>query len=546
MKLRLALFACGLGLVACAATQPPAPVTGGRPRLVVVIVVDGLPQRQVVDYRDQLSPDGLERFFTRGAWYTEAHYGYANTETCPGHVTIATGAYPHRSGIISNQWRDPATGAATYCLGDPTSTYLEHKTARLEGTSPANVLAETLADVLKRADDRSKVIAVSPKDRGAIPMAGKRGTAYVFREDTGHFASTTFYLKQHPRWVAEFNAANPAHRYLGAEWKPLLDDRGYSRSLPDDRKWYAAGGKLPRQLPSQAGLRYYDEMMATPFGDDLVLAFARAAIAGEQLGRDGSPDLLYVSLSTHDSVNHGYGAESRLSHDHVLYLDRALQEFFNDLDVAIGRDNYVAVLTADHGFTPVPEHSQSLGRDAGRVPPGTVTARLNEAMVRKYGAGRWVLGWSAHALIVNHPLARSRAIPVAQLAADVRDLISKEPGILRAYTRADLEGAARPDDPIFEASRKSWHPQRSADVHVVLKPYWLLGSHGVGTTHGSPHPYDTNVPIMLYGPAWIPAAGRIDKRVEVSDIAPTLATLLGIPAPAQSEGKPLPFDPLAR
>ena len=49
--LRVLLALCLVSLLAaCAATgsQPP------RPRLVVLFVVDGLPQRQVTAYRDQL------------------------------------------------------------------------------------------------------------------------------------------------------------------------------------------------------------------------------------------------------------------------------------------------------------------------------------------------------------------------------------------------------------------------------------------------------------------------------------------------------------
>ena len=73
----------------------------------------------------------------------------------------------------------------------------------------------------------------------------------------------------------------------------------------------------------------------------------------------------------------------------------------------------------------------------------------------------------------------------------------------------------------------------------------MMTSSTSATTHGSAHPYDTNVPIMLYGPRWI-AAGRSDVRVEVADIAPTLAQMLAIPAPSSSEGKPLPLRSPAR
>ena len=41
------------------------------PKLIVIIVVDGLPQEQVVKYRDQLGEGGFKRLLGRGAWFTE-------------------------------------------------------------------------------------------------------------------------------------------------------------------------------------------------------------------------------------------------------------------------------------------------------------------------------------------------------------------------------------------------------------------------------------------------------------------------------------------
>ena len=99
-----------------------APQAQEKPKLVVLLVVDGLPQRQVLAYRDQLAPDGLARFLDRGAWFADAHYGYAFTVTAAGHATMLTGAYPHRSGIIGNDWRDVNTGAEVYCTGDTSAT----------------------------------------------------------------------------------------------------------------------------------------------------------------------------------------------------------------------------------------------------------------------------------------------------------------------------------------------------------------------------------------------------------------------------------------
>ena len=40
-----------------------------KPALVVVIVIDGLPQEQVLKYKDQYGQGGFARLLTDGAWY---------------------------------------------------------------------------------------------------------------------------------------------------------------------------------------------------------------------------------------------------------------------------------------------------------------------------------------------------------------------------------------------------------------------------------------------------------------------------------------------
>jgi predicted AlkP superfamily pyrophosphatase or phosphodiesterase len=533
-----------LVLVGCASVEKPAPVMGGRPRLVVLFVVDGLPERQAVDYRDQLSPDGLERFFTRGAWFTSAHYGYATTVTCAGHATILSGAYPHRTGVIANEWFDTASGSIEGCSDDGSAPWVGGVARKSEGYSPKNLRVETLGDVLVRADPRSKVVSIAAKPRSAVMTAGKRGTAYILQESTGQFATTRYYMESLPKWVSDFNAGKPADNYFGAEWRPLLADAAYGRSQPEDRSWYAKGARLPRKMGAGAtspNAEFYEEIGATPFADDLELSFARAAIAGEALGRDEAPDLLVVCLSAHDGVNHQFGAESRISHDHVLQLDRLLADFLNDLDTTVGRENYVAVLTADHGFMPAPELSRSLGRDAGRIPIAAFMGQVQAGLVKKFGDGQWLVRWSAQGIVVNRSLAKARKVDVDALANEARAIVLAQPGVAEAYIRAEIEGGTKAGAAHFDQVARSYDHERSPDIAIVLKPYWMWGSGTIGTTHGSPYDYDTNVPLLFYGPTWI-LPGRIDKPVEVSDIAPTLAKLLKVPPPAASEGKLLPLE----
>jgi len=512
-------------LAASAASTTKVPE---KPKLVVLLVIDGLPQRQVLAYRDQLAPDGLARFLERGAWFADAHYGHALTVTAPGHATMLTGAYPHRTGIIANEWRDANTGAEVYCVGDP-----------VHGASPKNLRAETVGDVLRRLDTRSKVIGISGKDRGAILPAGKSGTAYMYMSRSGQFASTTYYMKQYPAWVDAFNARKPADRYFKTEWKPLLPEEAYARSVPDKQPWFGPrGGKLPMMMGAAAddapGPRFYGSLLASPFGDMLALEFAQAAIAGEQLGRDDAPDILSVSLSGHDYVNHQWSAESRLSHDHLLHVDRAIQAFFQHLDARVGKDNYIAVLTADHGFMPAPEYSQSQGLPGGRLLGVPALARMNAELERGFGGTRLVAFSSASALVLDRRQIAQRGLDFDTVAEAARVMLVADPAIAAAYTRRELESGSRAGSPFFDSMRKTWHKDLSGDVQYVFKPGWMPGS--AVATHGSPHPYDTHVPLLFYGPKWV-KTGRFDGRVEVVDIAPTLAVLLRVPAPSANEGR---------
>lgn len=521
-----------------AAAEQAAP--SNKPRLVVLLVVDGLPQRQINDYRSQFAPDGFRRFIDRGTWYSQAHYRHAHTVTAVGHATFLTGALPSASGILSNEWRDPFTGQTVYCTGDEAHSYLGHKTQRLDGTSPKNLRAESLGDVLKRVSPASKVIAISLKDRGAILPAGKSGTAYMYMAQSGSFVSTTYYMKEHPNWVTAFNNAKPADKYFKATWTPLLADSEYSQSVPDGQRWYNGPGKLPMTFGAgdAPGANFYGALVASPFSDVLTLDFARAAIAGEALGHDDAPDILSVSLSAHDYVNHAYGAESRLSHDHTLHVDRALQDFFAHLDAKVGKDRYVAVLTSDHGFMPVPEYSQSIGQGGGRLNTSELLTRINAEVGKTFGEGAWLRGGSGNGFLLNHPLITEKRVDRKALATAIRDLLRKEPGIAQAWLKEEVKAGLPPRTAFADLLQNHLIDDLSADIITVQARYWLFGSRTSGTTHGTPHDYDTHVPIMVHAPGY--ATGRVDTLVGVNDIAPTLAKMLGIPPPAQSVGTPLP------
>jgi type I phosphodiesterase/nucleotide pyrophosphatase len=529
-------------LVACFGNAHAA---ANAPRLVVVLVVDGLPQEQVLKYRDQYGPGGFNLLLQKGAWFGNAHQAHAVTLTAPGHTAVLSGAYPYQSGIIANEWTDPRTLAETYCTGDPAHSYIGEETKKLDGTSPANLRVSTLGDELRYANGgRSKVLAVSGKDRGAILLAGKTGIAYMYMDKSGRFASSSYYMKEHPRWWEEFYAGHPQDRWVGKSWTPMLPEAAYARSIADGQPWFlnyrGMGNRFPFVLPDgsgKPGAAYYGALIRTPYGDLATLDFARAAIEGENLGKNaaGVADILGISLSTHDYVNHGFGPESRESQDHLLQLDRALADFFTYLAKRFGPDKVLIALTADHGFLNAPEYSSAKGFSGMHIDSRKLLGELNEKLAARFGAGAYALRYSYPTIVLDRKLIEERKLAAAEVESAASRIVSEYPGIAAVYTRTQLEGGSLAGR-LGTLVQRAWHRQLSGDLYVVQRPYAMFG--GNAATHGSPYTYDTNVPLMLYGSAWI-RPGFFGGYAEVVDLAPTLAVLLGTRPPSASEGRVL-------
>ncbi len=539
--------ALGAALLACFTTSPLAAEKTLLPKLVVVLVVDGLPQEQVQRYRDQFGQGGFRRLLDQGAWYGNAHQAHGVTVTAVGHAAILTGAYPYQHGIISNGWIDPHSLASVYCTEDRAYSYLDEITKPGDGTSPANLHVNTVGDELRYATgNRAKVITVSGKDRGAILLAGKTGTAYMYMKTSGDFASSTYYMQSYPAWQQHYQANKPQDKFYGARWQPLLPAAAYAADAADELIAPAELGehnRFPFIYGSKSGkpdAEYYEQLMTGPFVDEMTLDFASAAIDGEQLGHNpaGVPDLLGISLSSHDYVNHSFGPESRMSHDHLQRLDRLLAKFLNDLDHSVGLNNTLIVLTADHGFPNVPEFAQANKLDAHRLKSKPMMAALNQHLAEKFGLDNIAYHWSAPSVLLDYKLMEQKGLPREAVETAAARFLLNYPGIANAYTRTQLENGALPHDRISKLMQRAWNRQISGDIMLVIKPFWHFSNGEHGTSHGSPYNYDTNVPLMIMGKPWI-KPGEYGQYAEVVDIAPTLAKLLRVRPPAAAEGRVL-------
>ncbi len=545
------LSICAAGAVLTQnATAGASSAPGGKPqpKLVVFMVVDGFPQEQLVKYYDQYAESGFKLFLDRGAWYGNNHYSHATTYTGVGHATLLSCAHPYKHAVIGNDWIDKKTKKRIYSTEDERHKYIDEDTPQHSGTSPFNMKVTTVGDELIYANAKSKVIAISGKDRSAIGLAGQFGTAYMHSPATGRFITSDYYMKEYPDWWRRFYESKPQDKYFGQTWTLVLPEDAYSRSVPDDRPWSTnykgIGTKFPHPIgggANEPNRNYYDAMLWTPFGDLLTLDFVKAAIEGENLGNNpgGVPDLLAISWTSHDYVNHLFGPESRQSHDHMLRLDRVFAELISYLGERVGLDNVLLTLSADHGFMNIPEYSTSRRLDAGRIDPDKMIADTNAALSAKFGEGKYVTTWWNPNLYLDYDLVDSRELKRADVENVAQSFLRTYPGIEAVFTRTQLEEGRMPDTKLAKQVTLAWHQQISGDIVIMNKPNWYLFAkpHQYASTHGSPWSYDTNVPLAIYGPNWTKPGKYGDS--ETVDLARTLAFILNVRPPNGCEGRVL-------
>ena len=547
---RLVLAALALS-TACGGDSPQPstarPVARARPRLVVLLVVDGLP-RWSFDRKVRDSHAGFARLLREGVDHEAAALPYAATYTAPGHAALVTGGAPAVTGIVSNRWYDRQLGAEVDAIADADQPILDVTGRpggeRATGASPHRLLVDSVGDALSRSTGgRARVVSLSIKRHAAVLMGGRRPTA-AFWLDEGQVAFTTsrYYGETAPAWLRELAARHPiAPRLSRYVWRAADPARlaavtGLGDDAPGERGLYGLGPVFPHR---PAGVEEPAKALATtPLANDLLLEAALAAIGGERLGQDEVPDLLCVSFSTHDLIGHGWGQESWESRDEFAHLDEVVGRLLDELDVRVGRGRWALVFSSDHGTTPVVEQSVAAGRAARRVDPDALGKAMATAARAAAGPGEWIAD-SREQHIYLTPAAR--ALPQARkdaLLDALLETLRATPGIGLAV-RGDALAAGCDALPEPEALFcRSFHPDRSGDIlyspsagSVVMEKPWDT------STHGSISDDDRRVPLVVVEPG---VASRRNRRpVSTLQVAPTLARLLGIAPPSHASAPPL-------
>lgn len=554
-----AALAAALALAAAAAaaacgprSRPPVPAPPPprpQPRLVVMIVVDQLPSWTFGPMAPSFT-GGLRRLLDRGVYVPRVQLPYGTPFTAPGHATLATGAPPAVHGIIGNSWYRREAEAMVDADFDTAAPIFRVAPAAGQspvlggGVSATALRVPGLAEALHLGTGgRGLAVAVGLKARAACFVAGQHPDDVVFFEaEAGGMTTSAAYAARLPAWLLAHAQAAPVARWLGAEWLPLDAGRlAAVTSIADAAAGEGAehhlGVTFPHRLadttsPGQA-------ISATPYGDRLVLEAARAALLARRLGADDVPDLLAISLNSHDFAGHSWGPGSWEEVDLLWRLDAELGAFLQFLDERVGAERYAVALTSDHGVTPLVERSPEPG--ARRIPPTEITNAAEAAFDATIGPGDWIASFASANLYLS---AAARALPAGQrdrALEAARQAIAVLPGIAAADRYESIitavPGECERGTALERAMCLAAAPGARGELYVVPHRGSVISPYVTGTHHDAPSDDNRQVPLLVVAPGVAP---RLETRALTTlSVAPTVAALLGVAPPAAAHAPPL-------
>ena len=504
------------------------------PKLVVSIVVDQMRADYLTRFSD-LYQGGFKTLLENGEIFWNAHYTHSPTYTAPGHASIYTGTDPRFHGIIANDWYVAENGETTYCLEDENTSPVGTK-SKYAKRSPKNILSTTWTDELEWASNKkSKVFAFSLKDRGAICAAGHYGDAAFWLDKSG-FVSSNYYMSSLPKWLQNFNKTNNIKSYMSGEWDYLINKKNYPKLLSTEFERIPRGARKA-DFPYNLSLLYkadtteIEAFKSTPKGNQILLDVALKVLDMEKLGKHNNrfPDVLALSFSATDYIGHSTGIRSHETIDMYLRLDRQLDTLFHYLNENVGEDNFIVVLTADHGAADNPSQAKIDGMPTDWMAPADLESEFRELIITAGIPSKFILNFS------NDQVYLQENDSLKNMEKIVRDALLKHPKIAEAWTKEEIRNSPDP----FAKLRRNGSNKSSGQVFYALYP-GSIAYYKTGTTHGSGYTYDTHVPVIFYGKIFGSSQNHIE-RINIKDIAPTLSKILGIAQPSACNGNILPL-----
>lgn len=524
-------------LMAFALAPRPTPalaqkqLPGDKPKLIVQIVIGQLRSDYLLRFKDNLDDQGFKTLMTEGAFCQNARYSHLLTQTAPGLASIATGAAPARHGIPSDRWYDRTQNGMQEACSDARVTPVESSNDKLK-KSPKHLLASTFSDELKLIEKKSTVVGVSMLPEEAILLSGhSSNAAYWYDDMSGKFVSSSYYMQELPLWVQEFNQKKFTDAYANRSWEAVLPAEKYVTAA----KAPATAAPLilkPATPPARSGKLDYAKLYETPYSDNLVKDFAISAVVNANMGHNDATDMVTVYFGAMRSIGNRYGALSVELEDAFYRTDQNLKHLISFLTAHVGKENLLLVLTSDHGVNLSQQQLEEANMPHGVFDHNKALVLLRSYLNIVYGKGDWIKSFSQKQIFLNHTLIEDSNLRLSDVQERVASFVLQFSGVANAVTAHVLSTTAFADG-AMRYMQNSFFQKRSGDIIVNLEPGWAETS--TPSDANSAYSYDTHVPLAFYG--WRVKRKAIAAHVDVTDIAPTLSTLVGISLPSAASGK---------
>lgn len=537
MLKKILLTVCSLWSMNFSFSQPQHTYGITRPKLVIGLVIDQMRWDFLYRYYDLYSNNGFKRLLNEGFSCENTLIPYLPTYTAPGHSCIYTGSVPAIHGIVGNNWFDKSTNKSVYCTDD-SSVSPVGGSITWGKNSPHNLLTTTIGDELRLSNNfKSKVFGISLKDRASILPAGhSSNAAYWYDESLGKWITSTYYMKELPVWLQKINEQKLPDAYMSKDWNTLLPIDKYNLSTEDSKPYEGQitgenSVTFPHKL-SQIKTKIYEAFKTTPFANTYTFNLAKAVIENEKLGSNTVTDFLAINIASTDFIGHEFGPNSIEIEDTYLRLDNDITEFLQFLDTKLGKGNYLLFLSADHGVAHVPGFLQEHNIPAGLLNQLNITKEINLMLEKKFSLKNGVLNIQNYQVYLHKEEIEKRG-KMPEIKNAVIDYLMQQPFISNAFETEKISVTSIPE-PIKTMLINGYYPNRSGDIHFILKPAYFDRA-ATGTTHGLWNPYDAHIPLVWFG--WNIKHGTTNREIYMTDIAPTIAAMLKIQMPSGCVGK---------
>ena len=508
-----------------------------EPRLVVNIVISSMGADDLDRYADNFSSAGLRRIINGGQRFTNASYDYMQTTTPVSLATLSTGATPSIHGVVADRWFDYVGNKEVSLIEDRKEQSVNYSGGS-GSYSPRNLVAQTLSDALAQQHPDSHIATIAVEPLSAIVMAGRSGEVYWMETLQSSWTTSSYYSKELPKWIADYNYQDQNEEYAIKRWTSLLPYDNYHNSQVSVVEGLQSKTNKRiihvQETPLAKGTMddIYYQMCYTPAGNSAMLAFAREVVVHNKMGGDAVPDMLNIVLDTPRLISNRFGPESVEYEDMLYRLDRDLESFLSFLSTQVAApEQLLIVLTSDHGTSPSYNATEDV-RERFNVRQAEVIT--NAFIGSLYGNGDWILGCIDRAIYLNHNLIMDKGLSLEKIQNDVATFVMQLRGVSQAVTAESMRGSYFGSG-YGRKIQNGFYPRRSGDVVLNLMPEWIEEREQTRSMSGSMYRYDTQVPLIIYG-AGCKAQLRNDK-IDMTSLAATQAEILGIMAPSAAEGE---------